>query len=327
MILRVTYDLEGKGIKHEPEEFNTVLEHLKQIGEVLKQGNHSAFIMQGMLIGSWGEMHDSKYLSKKHLLKMRKCLKSYLESDIYLAVRTPAQWRMLAEQNEQNLCIFDDAVFGSANHLGTFGTMTREAAGWENPWNSKEELSFLNEICDRLPCGGEALLPCDKKKYTSKEVVRQLRQMHFLYLNAVYDQRILDVWRKQMIEESKWDNLFDYVGDHLGYRFVMGHIKIMKMKRKELWISGVIKNTGFGSLVQDAQLVLLTEAGGREEEYKVDLDLRDIKGGSKKEFIIKIVPKEEKLFFTIRRTKDQRTIYFANKNAADKLYVGYLQQD
>lgn len=326
VILRVVYDLEGRGIEQEPKEFKTVLMHLKQIGEVLKQGDHSVFLVQGLLVGSWGEMHDSKYLSKKHLLKMRECLKPYLRNDIYLAVRTPAQWRMLAEENEQNLCVFDDAIFGSLSHLGTFGTMTREAAGWEKPWNTKEELSFLNEICDKFPCGGEALLSCDDKKYTGREIVKQLQQMHLLYLNAVYDQRILDIWRQQTMKKSKWDNLFDYIGDHLGYRFVIGEIKVIKTKRKELWISGVIKNTGFGSLVQDAQLVLLTEAGEEKEEFIVDFNLRDIKGGSQKEFILKTACKEAKLFLKIQRKKDRRTIYFANENAADKIYLGYLQQ-
>lgn len=327
VILRVVYDLEGKGIEQEPEEFKIVLMHLKQIGEVLKQGDHSVFLVQGLLVGSWGEMHDSKYLSKKHLIKMRECFKPYLGKDIYLAVRTPAQWRMLAEENEQNLCVFDDAIFGSSSHLGTFGTMTREAAGWENPWNSTEERLFLNKICDKLPCGGEALLPSDGKKYTDKEFVRQIRQMHLIYLNAVYDQRLLDIWRKHAMKESRWKTLFDYIGDHLGYRFVAENIEITKMKRKELWIQGVIKNVGFGTLVQDAQLMLIVEVEENKEEYIADIDLCNIKGDTKQEFTVKIKPQKARLYLKIQRKKDQRTIYFANENAADKLYIGYLQQN
>lgn len=325
VILRAVYDLEGKGKEHEPDEFEIVLMHLKQIGEILRQGEHSVFLVQGLLVGSWGELHDSRYLSKKHLLKMRECLKPYLRNDIYLAVRTPAQWRMLAEENEQNLCMFDDAIFGSSSHLGTFGTMTREAAGWENPWNRKEELSFLNEICNKFPCGGEALLPSDGKKYTDKEFIRQIRQMHLLYLNAVYDQRLLDIWRKQVMKESQWETLFDYIGDHLGYRFVAWNIKIIKMKKKQLWIHGEIKNVGFGMLVQDAQLILIAETEEDKEEYIVNLDLCGIKGGTEEEFMVKINPQKARLYLKIQRKKDQRTIYFANKNAADKLYIGYLQ--
>lgn len=80
-----------------------------------------------------------------------------LGETIYGAVRTPAQWRLLVSEEEfqkgnfPRLGLFDDGIFASKSHLGTFGTMTREAAGWKAPWIREEELSFLETLGKRLP--------------------------------------------------------------------------------------------------------------------------------------------------------------------------------
>lgn len=102
VILRPVYDREGNGRSCEPDAFELVLEHMRQIGEILKSVKHSVFIFQGMLVGSWGEMHDSEYLSPEHLHKMWSCMRGYLGEDICLAVRTPSQWRTL--KSEEDFC-------------------------------------------------------------------------------------------------------------------------------------------------------------------------------------------------------------------------------
>ena len=92
-------------------------------------------------------------------------LRPGLGETIYGAVRTPAQWRLLVSEEEfqkgnfPRLGLFDDGIFASKSHLGTFGTMTREAAGWKAPWIREEELSFLETLGKRLPIGGEAVSP------------------------------------------------------------------------------------------------------------------------------------------------------------------------
>lgn len=49
MILRPVYDREGKGRECEPDSFEQVLEHLQQIGGLLRDMQHSVFIFQGCL--------------------------------------------------------------------------------------------------------------------------------------------------------------------------------------------------------------------------------------------------------------------------------------
>ena len=62
------------------------------------------------------------------------------------------------------------------------------------------------------------------------------------------------------------------------------------------------------------------------EEKQVNIDLFEIKAGECQQFIIKILPQEAKIFLKMQRKKDGRTIFFANKNATDKLYIGCLWQ-
>ena len=64
------------------------LEHLAaQLGDLLKENPCSVFIFQGFLVGSWGEMHDSAYLSEDCLRKTWEQLKPALSKNIYGAVR------------------------------------------------------------------------------------------------------------------------------------------------------------------------------------------------------------------------------------------------
>lgn len=70
VIFRPVYDREGKGREREPASFELVLEHLGQLGALLKENPYSVFIFQGFLVGSWGELHDSSYLSEDCLKKM-----------------------------------------------------------------------------------------------------------------------------------------------------------------------------------------------------------------------------------------------------------------
>lgn len=221
VILRPVYDREGKGLEAEPESFELVLTHLIQIGEVLKKEKHSVLVFQGFLVGSWGEMHTSAYLTEEHIRQMWDMLKIHTTDKIRVAVRTPAQWRTLIPEEKfqkrewKALGLFDDGIFGSTTHLGTFGTMMREAAGWEKPWSRKEELEFIEQISRDFPCGGEAIAEADPDRADqiltkdAKAVIFEMQKMHLAYLNLVHDTRILDQWKAQSCGKDGFRNSRD----------------------------------------------------------------------------------------------------------------------
>lgn len=62
MILRFSYDLEGKGLEKEPGSIRLVEEHMRR-SEKSREYADDIFAVQGILIGNWGEMHGSRYLT------------------------------------------------------------------------------------------------------------------------------------------------------------------------------------------------------------------------------------------------------------------------
>lgn len=338
VILRPVYDTEGKGREREPEAFDTVLMHIRQIGEVLQQAEHSVCIFQGLLVGSWGEMHDSRYLSAWHLRKLYDTLKPYLGSEIYLAVRTPAMWRILTDEerflrgNFEKTAIFDDGILGSMTHLGTFGTMTGEAAGWEGAWTRKEELEFLEQITNGSPCGGEAVAEADGHQESAEFALRELKTMHLTYLNCVHDKAVLDYWKRVRLQaDGAWkeSSLYDYIGAHLGYRLVVRSVEMKKCPSGKWELQLEIENTGFAAPFQEMELFLMLETEDGVWEFPVEFDVRQCVPG-KREKIVQcfrtgcVNRRKGQLFLELRRKRDGQPIRFANEKKADRLLLGHL---
>lgn len=336
VILRPVYDREGRGHECEPDTFELVMEHLSQISEILRDTEHSVFVFQGMLVGNWGEMHGSRYLSLENMLQMWKCMREYVGDDIYLAVRTPAQWRTLRKEQEfqqkefLNLALFDDGILGSLTHLGTFGTMTKEAAGWSQPWMRQEELKFIDQITEDTPCGGEVTFSiAEEKEELCKTdfVVNELKKMHLTYLDSTYDMNVLNQWKEvQWAGSGTWQghSLYEYIGGHLGYRLLVRDIKM-----RVLWFGKVeftieIENVGFGRMFQKVELILIIENENDREEISVPMDMREIHSGCTCQGKIVTKATEGKLFLKLQRIADKCSIQFANKNSTDSLCLGCM---
>lgn len=273
MILRAAYDHQGKAVEREPYFWEQVKSHMRQVGELLQEYGEGVFIYQGLLTGNWGEMHTTRFQDEKKRKELWNILKEYRPPGIYAAVRRPVYWRQLHEgQGDKktgfaaDMGLFDDAMFASGDHLGTFGTLTREN-GWGEAWRREEELAFEEELCRNVPNGGEAVLgEAFQEQLTPRMVEETLRRMHVTYLNKVYDSGILDLWRQWKYTGGEtWNgrSLYDYIGAHLGYRLVIREVCFQAGRGKESGrLEVTVENTGFASLYQEA--VLLLEGRGKE---------------------------------------------------------------
>lgn len=338
VILRPVYDREGNGRSCEPDAFKLVLEHMRQIGEILKSVKQSVFIFQGMLVGSWGEMHDSEYLSPEHLHKMWSCMREYLGEDICLAVRTPSQWRTLKSEEDflrkkySRLSLFDDGILGSLTHLGTFGTMTKEAAGWRGAWTRKEELDFISRLTESLPCGGEVTSCTGEDAAKVREadfIISELKNMHLVYLDSTYDMEVLNRWKQINYTGSGiWQgrSLYEYIGSHLGYRLTVKSVQMKRTWRGKAEFTIEIENAGFGKLFQDAELFLMIENEDQQKEVPVSMDLRKILPGTVLCGKAVTEPAHGNVFLKARRRSDGRSIRFVNRGSADSLYIGCLHK-
>ncbi len=342
IILRITYDHEGNAIEREPFFFAQVIEHIKQVTTLINEFKDTIFVFQGMLIGNWGEMHTSRFVTAPKLNEIWKQLQNDVGNKVYFAVRKPSFWRTLHPQNcdtgvrdyAGNMGLFDDAIFGSATHLGTFGAEARENSGWESLWNRESELEFEEELCMHVPNGGEALCGENYLQENSMHfTIDTLKKMHISYLNKYYDKLILELWKKW-----KWDlpdawqgmDFFEYVGSHLGYRFWIQESAVTYSEENpdKVLLRIDIYNTGFANLYQEADVFLeWKDESGNTYSRLLDTDITKWNSGSVESLLVKFEPINCKLFIYARRKRDHRHIYFANSyDENGRVYIGQLRE-
>lgn len=359
VILRVIYDLDGKGMEHEPSGFSQVERHVGQLVPILSEFPEMIFIYQGVLVGSWGEMHNSKFLTKEKIIAIAEPLAEGLGKEAYLAVRKPSFYRMLHKKESlmpsahgflkkylDHVCLFDDAIFGSETHLGTFGSQPAAVAGWENGWSREEELSFIDSLCSQVPNGGEVVYQEKFAKTASlEEMVSRLKRMHISYLNCLHDGAMLDLWREKKWESSDvFDQMngFDYIERHLGYRYCIRKVSVgveeaakyrqadgakkeLQEKEKDLAVWHFeIENVGFAPVYQEVELVLsgVSDAGEIVQETVIsvfgntegDGKLKAVRGslGGWIEAEVRVRPLAGKYYLKMRTVSGGREILFGN---------------
>lgn len=322
VVLRIVYDHEGKGMEREPSAFSLVERHLEQIGELFREFE-AVFIFQGMLVGNWGEMHGSRHLTADRMKRMADILSRLRGKEMYLAVRRPAQWRALhtytqhiTEMPGDGMGLFDDGMFGSESHLGTFGTGDRVSAGWDSPWGFAHEIVFEEELGNYVPNGGEAVYGKGyTEKLASKQFLDTLRKMHITYLNKAHDTRILDIWKQQGCgENGVWSgkSMYDYIGAHMGYRFLIRNVAL-KQAGQQCLVEIEIENVGFASLYQEAEVFLeCVEKAEILSSEQIDCDMRKWEAGRMQKISCAINIQDCSLYLYARRKWDNRCIRFAN---------------
>ena len=136
IILRVVYDWEGKGLEKEPLSRAQIKRHMQAVKMVLKPYQKALYLSQGIFVGSWGEMHTSRFLSKDAVTDLFFTWQAAFE-EVPVALRRPDYIRMIlseenyrklqkndkkkAEENGILLAFYNDALFSSEDDLGTYG--------------------------------------------------------------------------------------------------------------------------------------------------------------------------------------------------------------
>jgi len=335
MIVRAAYDTEGAGPEREPARFERVCQHLEQLCQVLAEFAPSVFVYQGILLGSWGEMHSSRFLTRPRLRRLVRIAEETLPQSIFLAVRRPVFYRMirkkeLFQQGESRIGLFDDAILASQTHMGTFGWLSAAEAGWENPWLPDEEQAFEYELCMTVPQGGEALLP-DLGPIPVEQAAEKLRSLHISYLNMEHDRRLLEDWRGQKWHSNDvWNGMdgFNYIGRHLGYRFyVKTAAAQIYPKQRLLTICLELENCGFAPCYEAVEVVLCQcLPTGEKRDLTLDVDLWRLAGGASctVECSLELMPC--RLYLHLRRTADGTSIRLGNKSDGNHTYLGSVHR-
>lgn len=311
VILRCCYDFEGRGMEKEPLWYSQVVTHIKQVAEVVRQFDKVIYLYQGILIGSWGEMHTSKFLAPEQISELMGMHEEVTHHRMWHAVRRPAFLEPLSEQlpdiceiETKKRTVFDDGIFGSPTHLGTF--------------QGEKEIRYLEELGTVAPYGGEVIAGEIALKWTWEETVNQMKRLHVSYLNEKHDKRILQYWKQQRIHSADvWDGMdgLEYIGCHLGYRFFIRKIR----KRKNFFASRTIRlileieNTGFSDIYEEIEFFVIHKRRDGTVQKKMCLSGKGFCASEeRREIAITISRRKGTYYVALRRKKDHCPIYFAN---------------
>lgn len=226
LILRFLYDFDGDGIKNEPDSLNIIIAHMKQLSVLLKEFDKLIFIIQGLFIGSWGEMHGTRFHEKYQHIQLYKQLVESSGQNTYFAVRCPYMWRYISDTKDEQLenerlGLFNDGILGSQTDLGTYSEDGTSTSDGKN--DRAQEIAFQSRICQFVPNGGEILyseLSSDKVK-----VLQTLKDMKISYLNSEHDLKAIEQWKNQKatLGSAAWKDksFYDYLAEHVGYRYML----------------------------------------------------------------------------------------------------------
>ncbi|MDF2514058.1 MAG: hypothetical protein K0S04_3924 [Herbinix sp.] len=293
IILRFVYDWEGKGVLNEPKDVSIILDHMSQLSPLLKEFTDNIYILQGLFIGSWGEMHSSRYLSERNMTRLARHLYECTGDKTQIALRCPSFWRMIfktyqpldeetafTDIQKARFALFNDAIMASEADFGTYGSISlADTKAYGDKWLREEELEFQNKLCRYVTNGGEVINEC---RYNDVEpAIETLKKMRVSYLHCEYDEVVLNKWRANRYgsANSVWKDktAFEYIAAHLGYRFTLGEATL-SIHGDKCSLKAVVKitNMGFAPCYHkfDVKFVVRTASSSEVYECAVETDTR-----------------------------------------------------
>lgn len=277
-IVRFVYDWDGRASWTEPTDLDIILTHMRQLAPILQKYRQNIFALQGLFVGNWGEMNGTPYTQPESMCALASELLENTQG-MYLSVRTPGQWRTIQEACGEDavtakMGLFNDGLTGNATDCGTYSEANMEA-----------ELAFQEKLCRSVPNGGEAIRPCVYNDF--ENAVQHLRTLHITYLNAEYDQAVLDKWAAHTVSEPGCFDGMDgltYMDRHLGYRYLLDGAGVEYCWLKNsLKVTASVKNVGFAPVYAEKPVTLTLRGSSQTITLTPNGDLREAVGGNESE--------------------------------------------
>lgn len=301
LILRFIYDWDGKNLQNEPDSLEVILKHMEQVSDLLRKYDDRIFVVQGLFVGNYGEMNNSKYLGTEDMKTLTQKLFAAAGEKTYLSVRTPAQWRSITGLSDpaqvvrgdgslvSRMGLYNDGMLGSETDLGTYAQTDQAAENPFSQWSRQEELSFQDTLCRLVPIGGEAVINNEYNDF--ENALKDMKAMHVTYLNWDHDSDVTDKWRGTIVHEgSCFDGMdgLSYMERHLGYRLVIrGTALDYDWKTDRLTTRVTLQNVGFAPVYREtaAEITLYDRERGRKYVYTIEdgQDIRNLAGGTAEE--------------------------------------------
>ena len=325
MIVRVLYDREGRGTEREPRSIRLVQMHMQQLGAVLAQFSADILTVQGLFIGSWGEMHDSRYLERPQLLSLYETLQEVTGGAVCISVRKPQYQRMFTGA-DGIVCtgLYDDAILGSDTDMGTFGWIDDDTDA-QIMWTPRLEFPFIRKQAARLPVGGEVLAGALGVPWA--DVVARMRLMQLTYLNRVHEPVLWQAWERIPCDVPSDVTCTEYLQSCLGYRYVLLDVTFSRDAVRGEQISVTVKNSGFACCYDSIRMELYIG----KKRLQTSFDGKTLAAGCVKRIVFDVrealaVQENSAPLVVILALYHEKTglpIYFSNDFTEERRYVRY----
>jgi hypothetical protein len=243
-----------------------VLQHIDQIGRVLRENSDVLAFLEAGFIGTWGEWHHSTNDLMPHGREILMKLLAALPQDRMVALRDP--WLKMEYFGREPLTA-KDAFTGSAKarvgaHDDCF-LASRTDMGTYTLRDIDTQKAFYHEDNLFVPQGGETcnfgedarpFIGCDN-------ALRQMAYQRFNSLNSLYQSDVLGLWEK--------DGCMPEIQRRLGYRFRLLD-SATEVKGRKVSVKVTVQNDGFGNLYNPRPLfvVFRERSTGKIQRVKVD---------------------------------------------------------
>jgi hypothetical protein len=245
-----------------------ILQHIDQLSPVIAQHSDVIAVVQAGFIGAWGEWHGSTNGLDNDADRgaILSALLDAVPVSRTVQIRTPMYKDALlpggALDLEEAWSDDDRARVGHHNDCflasdSDFGTFANPVAAWED---------YVEQDGRFLPVGGETCA-VNAPKTDCAQALEFLEAQHWSYLNAEYNQAVLDAWQEQGCAEE--------INRRLGYRLALVRATLNESVAPGglLDIDLEIDNRGFSAPFNRRPMILVLQRG--DQRWEVALDGRD----------------------------------------------------
>lgn len=279
-IVRFAYD-NFNGIANAEPSMAQIVKHIKQLKPLFEENKDVITTVESGFFGPYGEQHSSKIINTENFKTLLDTLLEVVPIPMTINVRTPkiyANYVGIPLEALKNytpekgtsayrIGIFNDGYLGSETDLGTYH-------------HRENEISWLTKHATHTIFGGEVVANYATNGYvynSIEHIEKEMYDTHTTYLNKEWNDSVIHNWQQtpymgvDPIYQGK--TAFEYIDNHLGYRFVLRDCKLTKEVKQgtSLQLQCKIENVGAGNIVNTKEVILLL-VGEHTYYKKLSLD-------------------------------------------------------
>lgn len=251
-----------------------VLQHIKQLGPVLRENSDMIAVLQAGFVGAWGEWYYTDHFSQQvgnpneaDWQNRRAIVNAMLEelpADRSIQARTPQIKRKLVQNtdaltegeafaNTQRARIghHNDCFLASQDDYGTY-------------IDQADEKPYLEAETQYVPMGGETCNPYVPLS-ECPNALEQMKRFHWSYINRDYHPEVVGGWGT--------NGCLDDVEKKVGYRFRLksGHLQETSKPGGEVTFSVALANDGWASPFNKRLIEIVLRNKTTNKEYRLTL--------------------------------------------------------